>query len=154
MGTTTIRRRAPSTRSGPAATALAFLALLALSACSKGSSGGSGGTEPAPGARPSSMAQLTILSPTNGETVQGPNVQLKISLEGAHIVQATSRNLKPDEGHIHVSLDGQIVSMTFGLEQAIPNVAPGQHTLRVEFVANDHSPFDPRVFKELVFTVR
>jgi hypothetical protein len=133
--------------------AAALAATLAvLPACSK-SGTSNGGTEPAPGVRPSSTAQLQILSPTNGETVQGPNVPLEVSLEGAHIVSTTSRNLKPDEGHLHVSLDGQIVSMTFGLDQAIPGVAPGQHTLRVEFVANDHSPFDPRVFKELVFTV-
>jgi hypothetical protein len=33
-------------------------------------------------------------------------------------------------------------------------VAPGQHTLRVEFVASDHLPFDPRVISEVVFEVK
>ena len=54
----------------------------------------------------------------------------------------------------HVYLDGSIVSMTFGQDQTIPSVTPGQHVLRVEFVASDHRPFDPRVITQIVFEVR
>ena len=62
-------------------------------------------------------------------------------------------HIVPDEGHLHVFLDGSIVSMQFGLDGSLPNVAPGQHVLRVEFVASDHLPFDPRLFQSVVFTV-
>ena len=51
-------------------------------------------------------------------------------------------------------LDGNIVSMTFGLSQTVPNVTPGQHVVRVEFVGSDHRPFDPRDFVEVTFTVQ
>jgi hypothetical protein len=116
-----------------------------------GSPGTSGASTPAP--RPSSTAKLSIVAPANGQTVAGPKVNLKLALAGAKIVQATSTNLKPDEGHLHVYLDGRIVSMTFGLDQEIPDAAPGQHVIRVEFVASDHAPFAPRVFAQVVFTV-
>ena len=44
--------------------------------------------------------------------------------------------------------------MNYGLTQTIPDVPPGQHTLRVEFVASDHLPFNPRVFTGVVFVVK
>jgi hypothetical protein len=77
-----------------------------------------------------------------------------LRLEGATIVPQTSTDLKPDEGHVHVLLDDTLISMIEGLEQVIPNVEPGMHRLTVEFVANDHAPFDPRVVTVVVFEVR
>jgi hypothetical protein len=50
-----------------------------------------------------------------------------------------------------VILDDQLISMTSGFEQTIPDVAPGQHLLKVEFVASDHAPFDPRVIAAVSF---
>lgn len=129
----------------------ALIAVMALAACSGGGQGQRGDT---PQSRPSSTAQLSIVLPTNGESVTGPSVELKVSLKGAEIVPATTTKLSPDKGHLHVFLDDSLVSMTFGLDQQIPNVAPGQHVLRVEFVASDHAPFDPRVFKSVIFEVK
>jgi hypothetical protein len=126
---------------------------LVMAACS---SGGSTTTQQpgTPQVRPNSPAQLAIVLPKNGETVTGPSVELKVSLKGAEIVPAVTTKLSPDKGHLHVYLDNNLVSMTFGLDQMIPNVAPGQHVLRVEFVASDHAPFDPRVFQSVVFEVK
>ena len=67
---------------------------------------------------------------------------------------ATSTDLKPDEGHIHVILDGQLVTMTSGTEPTIPDVAPGHHVIQVEFVANDHGPFFPNVVAVSSFEVK
>ncbi|HKN48920.1 MAG TPA: hypothetical protein VJ010_01690 [Actinomycetota bacterium] len=128
----------------------------ALTACSKGSAASPGGSPSAssPAVRLSSTAQLAIVSPKNGQVIAGSSVDLRVSLKGARIVPATTTHLVPDQGHLHVFLDNQIVSMTFGLNQTIPGVSPGQHVLRVEFVASDHGPFDPRVFVSVVFEVR
>jgi hypothetical protein len=132
---------------------------LALVACSKASGAGPGSTSTPTGSpsssapRPSTTAKLAILSPTNGQTIKGSNVLLRVSLTGARIVPSTTTNIVPDQGHLHVYLDDAIVSMTFGLRQTIPFVTPGQHVLRVEFVASDHLPFDPRLFRSVVFTV-
>lgn len=103
--------------------------------------------------RPSSTAKLAIVAPAAGAVVAGPIVRLKVDLSGAKIVDFTSTVLEPDEGHLHVLLDGRLISMTLGLEQAIPDVAPGSHVVRVEFVANDHAPFTPRVVREVTFEV-
>jgi Family of unknown function (DUF6130) len=127
----------------------------ALAAC--GGSDGSG-SSPTPTLslipRPSSSAELAVTSPGNGEIVRGSTVDLRIDLEGARIVPQTTTELAPDEGHLHVLLDGELISMTEGLRQRISDVPPGVHRLTVEFVANDHAPFDPRVIAAVVFEVR
>jgi hypothetical protein len=139
---------------------IAVAAALALAACGGGGSsgtsgptGGSGptGTPTASGPRPASTAQLTIVSPTEGQTIDGGTVALKVDLQGAKIVPATTTNIVPDEGHLHVILDEQLISMTADLEQTIPDVGPGEHLLKVEFVASDHIPFDPRVIAAVSF---
>jgi hypothetical protein len=134
----------------------ACAALVLLAACSSGGSGSStaSGASPAPGPRPSTTATLKILSPTNGQVIHGTTVDLKVSLTGAKLVSVSSTNLVPNEGHLHVSVDDTLVSMTSGLEQTIPNLTPGTHLITVEFVANDHFPFDPRVRALVSFQVK
>lgn len=102
--------------------------------------------------RPSSTAQLEIVDPAAGASFAAGTVHVKLELTGATIVPQTSTNLKPDEGHIHLSLDGKIVSMTYGLEQDVP-AAKGEHLLTAEFVATDHFPFNPRVVATTTFVV-
>jgi hypothetical protein len=104
--------------------------------------------------RPSTQGVLTIMSPKDGQTFGAGDVELKIDLEGAHLSTTTNTELVEDEGHLHVTLDDQLISMTSGLEQTLPEVAPGQHLLKVEFVANDHAPFDPRVVAAVAFQVK
>jgi hypothetical protein len=102
--------------------------------------------------RPSTAATLRIVEPKDGDVVDG-TVDVRLELEGARVVAQTSTDLQPDEGHIHVLLDDQLVSMTEGLEQTLRDLAPGLHILKVEFVANDHAPFDPRVIEAVAFEV-
>ena len=107
------------------------------------------------GARPASTATLTIVRPTDGQTVSGNQVEVVMTLDGGTIVDTASTTLTPDTGHIHLSLDGKLVSMTYGLVQLVDvsGLSPGQHTLEAEFVAADHGPFDPRVVTQTTFTV-
>ena len=140
-----------------AAGATAVLGMcLALAAC--GGGGGGGGapsqTSAAPQTRPSSTATLTLVSPTQGQVFTTSNVPVKVALEGATIVPSTSTNLTPDEGHLHLYLDNQIVSMNYQAQTVLHDVAAGPHIIRVEFVATDHAPFDPRVFIQATFTVK
>jgi len=107
--------------------------------------------EPAP--RPRSAATLAIVEPLPGVTISGSTIQIRLALTGARVVLQTSTRLVPDEGHIHVKLDGQLVSMTAGLDQEVP-VTTGPHVLEAEFVANDHLPFTPRILTTLPFIVR
>lgn len=135
------------------------VAVLAV-ACSVSACGGGGeGDGASPSAtvateRPTSSAELSIASPRNGERVTGDSVRLEIDLQGAEVVDQTSTDLRPDEGHLHVMLDGTLVSMTSGTSQRLSDLTPGEHLLQVEFVANDHAPFDPRVLAAVTFEVQ
>jgi len=127
-----------------------------LAACGSSDDGGSGATgATAPSSdRPSSTAKLSIVAPKVGEVVHGSSVDLRVKLQDAKLVPATTTHIVPDEGHLHVILDDTLISMTQGLEQTIPDVAPGEHRIMVEFVASDHAPFDPRVVSVVAFEVK
>ena len=142
--------------------ALIVATALVLAACGNSDDRGSGatgatgatGTTAPSSDRPSSTAKLAIVAPKVGEIVHGSSVDLRVRLRGARLVPATTTNIVPDEGHLHVILDDTLISMTQGLEQTIPDVAPGEHRIMVEFVASDHAPFDPRVVSVVAFEVK
>jgi hypothetical protein len=125
-----------------------------LGACSSATSASSGTPTAPVSARPGSPAKVQIITPTNGEEIHDSTVAVKVKLIGATIVQATSTNIVPTQGHLHLYLDDQIESMNFSTATTIGDVSPGLHTLKVEFVASDHLPFDPRVIAQVAFEVR
>ncbi len=138
--------------------AVAAAAVLTVAACSAPATTATPPTltpasSPTLGPRPSSPATVEIVEPANGATVVGTSVHVALKLTGAKIVDATTTNIRPDEGHVHLYLNGLVVSMNYGLEQDLP-VTPGTYVFRAEFVAADHAPFNPRVESaEVVFTV-
>lgn len=137
--------------------AIAMTMALALAACGGSDDGGGTGATGATastGGRPSSTAKLSIVAPKVGQVVHGSNVDLRVKLQDAKLVPATTTHIVPDEGHLHVILDDTLISMTEGLEQMIPDVPPGEHRIMVEFVASDHAPFDPRVVSVVAFEVQ
>lgn len=124
-----------------------FVAVLLLAACSPRAS------QPATPVRPRSTATIRILSPVPGAVITGRTLHVRLELKGAVITPETSTHLTPNRGHIHLSLDGRVVSMTFGVTQDLP-VTPGDHLLQAEFVATDHFPFNPRVVASATFTAK
>jgi hypothetical protein len=108
-------------------------------------------------ARPASTVRIQISSPSQGQVLHGTQdapalVPVRILVMGGRIVPFTSTRLRADEGHIHLFLDGALVSMSAATGASL-DVAPGSHVLQVEFVAADHAPFDPRVVSTVRFTV-
>jgi hypothetical protein len=132
------------------AVAASSIALLA-SACSSDSSAADAGS---PLARPASSGSIHIVSPTDGEVIDGSDVPVQVKLTGAKVVQATTTNVVPGQGHLHLTLDGEVVTMNFSTTDTLTDVSPGLHTLQVEFVASDHLPFDPRVIEQMTFQVK
>lgn len=112
--------------------------LILLAGCSRTSSGDTQTK------RIASTAKMSIVEPAQGAEITGNKLRVVISLEGGKIIPEATRSIKPDEGHIHLSLDGRLSTMTYGLDQQI-EVTPGSHILQAEFVAGDHAPFNPRV---------
>jgi hypothetical protein len=104
--------------------------------------------------RPSSTATLRILSPSPGQVLEGDPAQVvvRLRLVGGRIVPFTTTRIEPNQGHVHLYLDGALVSMTLALTQRL-SVSPGEHLLQAEFVAADHAPFDPRVITSVRFRV-
>lgn len=149
-------------RSRPWPAAALVVLLLAVAGCTSSTSAGFSPAPSAPaslaaptpaGSRPSSPAVVTIVSPTANEVVTGSTLHIVISLQNATIVPATTTNITPTTGHVHLYVDNALVSMNYGLTQDLP-VHPGTYVLKAEFVAADHAPFDPRVWSpEILFTV-
>jgi hypothetical protein len=104
--------------------------------------------------RPSTVARLAILSPHEGEVFRGDRaaIPVHLQLDGGKIAPFTSLRLVPNEGHIHLYLDGSLVSMATAPDAQIA-ASLGQHELRAEFVAVDHGPFEPRVVVTVMFSV-
>jgi len=136
---------------------LAVTALTVVTAC-----GGAGAMSSTPTARatpnqasrPASPAVLTITSPANNAVITGRTVHVVVALQNATVVQQTSTHVQPDQGHVHLYLDNQLIYMQYRLQQDVP-VTPGVYALKAEFVAADHFPFNPRVWSSVViFTVR
>ena len=63
---------------------------------------------------------------------------------------------RPDEGHIHVSLDGALINMAYSATQPLPpdKLTPGTHSVQAEFVAVDHLPFANHPLAFVQFTVQ
>jgi hypothetical protein len=149
MRTTT---RGPARPQALLALGLAVVAAVTV-ACS---GGGDGGTTPSTqtSGRPSSPATLTILSPTNGQTFKaGQIIPVNVKLTGARIVKRTTTHITPTTGHLHLLVDNAIVSMNYQTTNQLEGVKPGVHVMKVEFVAADHQPFDPRVIQAVTFQV-
>jgi len=141
-----------------AATLAVVVAALAVTACSGGEDGNGGSAAPTSTAavaaeRPSSPAKLTIEQPRQGQTVKQARPELVLNLDGAKVVNQTTTRVQGDEGHIHLYVDGKLVTMNYGLRQRLPRLPPGQHVVQAEFVAADHAPFDPRVLTQAAFQV-
>jgi hypothetical protein len=139
----------PSRSNRPLRAAASLLAsvaavVLALSAC------GGGKTVVT---RPHTDARLEILSPTPNE-VTGTTVAVRFAVIGATVSPPAKNKLVPNEGHIHVSLDGKLVVMSYGTSTQLNGLSAGVHTLQAEFVANDHLPFANRVITDVIFTVK
>jgi len=103
--------------------------------------------------RPASTATITFLQPHEHEHVSGSEMNVVLNLEGGTIVQTTTTSIAPDTGHVHLLLDGALVSMTYGTEQVLDlsDVPAGRHVLTAEFVAADHLPFAPPVMTSVDF---
>ena len=141
------RSQSPRT-SGPSRPRFAVLVVVAAVALA-GCSASAAKTVP----RPHTNAQLLVLSPTANE-VTGPTLVIRFQVKGATVSPPNKLVIVPNEGHIHVSVDGKLVVMSYGVTTTLHNLTPGLHLLQAEFVANDHLPFANRVINDVQFTVK
>ena len=132
-----------------------FLVAFIIAACS----GEEAATDP--------MGTVRILEPANGATVDGPDLQVVLDIEGMEIRPAG--DMTPHSGHHHLYLDhdltdptqpipaipGQVIHMGDGSSKYVfEGVPPGEH--RIIAVVGDlvHVPLQPWVVDTVVVTVR
>jgi hypothetical protein len=129
------------------------------SATAAGGPSGSGTPAPTPyptpsgglGNRPSSPVKITLVAPTDHETVQGTSVLVRVSVTGGIVTPTLSATITPTKGHVHLYLNNQLIYMSYTLQQPI-TVQPGlEYSMYAEFVAQDHFPFDPRDITPTIF---
>ncbi len=135
------------TRGGDVNRLLAVLAAVVVTLVTACSSSGSTAQ------RPATTARLQITSPAPNQ-VTGTDPTLELNLVGAKVVAASQGPLVADQGHIHVSVDGKLVSMAYGTTQDLHGLTPGSHSVQAEFVATDHAPFRNRVVAAVLFQVQ
>jgi hypothetical protein len=104
------------------------------------------------GPRPTSSATISFAEPSPEQIVTGSMLDVRVRVENGRIVP-TAGDVTPDTGHLHLFLDGALLSMASEREQEIDiaDLPPGVHRLQAEFVAVDHAPFDPPVITAVTF---
>src|SRR3989475_13018511 len=94
---------------GPAASRAAVVAVMGFVLVVVAGCGMRGKPAAAPAGnqpRPRSTATLQILEPLPGSLLSG-KVRGRLALSGGRLIQETTTRLAPDEGHIHLLVDGQ-----------------------------------------------
>jgi hypothetical protein len=104
---------------------------------------------------------LTVSSPQDGESINGTSVTVAFEASDFTIVPTTvplaDAGLRPEanrdgEGHVHFMLDLMPIIVWESTEPyTLTDVPPGEHTLMVELVNNDHSPLSPPVVQQIRF---
>jgi hypothetical protein len=69
-------------------------------------------------------------------------IDMTIAVTGFVIVGGDPEQAAPNEGHVHVYVDGHDLGMFFSNDITLENVAAGPHELMVELAAPDHSVFE------------
>jgi hypothetical protein len=104
-------------------------------------------------ARPAATARLAILAPAPGQVVRR-TITVELELRGGRLVPLTTAKNRPNQGHMHVLVDGRVDSMAAGLHHEVRDLTAGRHEIRAEFVAADHGPFKPPVVAAVMVEVR
>jgi hypothetical protein len=99
------------------------------------------------------IKRVTVAQARSDTTVHGRTPEVRLGLKAPRILSQSSTRIRPDQGHVHLLVDGKLVTMKYRLNERLPTLSPGQHLVQVEFVAADHAPFEPRVLAQAAFQV-
>jgi hypothetical protein len=77
---------------------------------------------------------LSILSPGNGDWIEGQDVDVTLSVQNFDVANGTA------DGHIHYSIDGGDAVMKYDTDPiALTGLSFGSHSITVELVDNSHA---------------
>ena len=114
-----------------------------------------------------SPAVMLISSPQEGSIIQASNIEVSVQVFNFRVSDKLGQDPVPGEGHIHYYLDVAIPTTPgepavsapgtykadFSTSTVWEEVTPGEHTLGVQLVNNNHTPLDPPVTATVMVTV-
>src|SRR3990167_5445762 len=112
---------------------------------------------PATSAQAKGIPTLDVLTPSDGQTIYGDKVPVLLDAQNFEIVDfANNTKAVAGQGHVHLWLDDEQMtpqSAAKAIEDTFTfsDVPAGDHKLKVELVANDHSSHKPPVAAEIAF---
>lgn len=93
---------------------------------------------------------LRILSPENGAAVAGPNIELRMEVEGVELTPRQS----PNSAYVQLRLDDKPPVKAYSDSFTFQGVTPGNHMVRVELRRGNGSELNPPVRTQVRFAVR
>ena len=112
---------------------------------------------PSLSAQAKGIPTLDVLTPSEGQTIYGDKVPILLDAQNFEIVDfANNTKAVAGQGHVHLWLDDEQMtpqSAAKAIEDTFTfsDVPAGDHKLKVELVANDHSSLKPPIAKEISF---
>ena len=100
-------------------------------------------------AMPTTTGSLRVISPANGARITTTDIPVRVAVSNFRVSSANvGRPDVPNEGHIHVMVDGMTMGKLFNF-YTTPDftllgrgLTPGQHTLIFDLASNTHEDFE------------
>ncbi len=96
---------------------------------------------------------LTLVSPSDGDTVCGNPLVVVTDVQNFTLTNETIEDPPPNTGHMHVYLNGQEVAQSDQETVEISDVAEADYQLAVDLALADHSALIPYVGVTIYITV-
>lgn len=97
------------------------------------------------------QATISIVDPIEGATVPAnESFPVEIDLQGGTLT-AENRADDATEGHLHVYVDGELISMP-ATDAPEVELEPGPHEITIEFTQADHRSYEPRILDSVEVT--
>lgn len=95
---------------------------------------------------------MEIMFPSPGASVSGPDVTIEIQVTNLTLKPADGVP-QPNQGHFHIFVDNSLDYDITHKPTHTLTLSPGEHAVRVEVRDNAHFHLNPRVIREVTFTV-
>ena len=104
----------------------------------------------------SELATLSFMSPEDGATLEGTEIEVSVEVNGFEVVDKIGEAPVPGEGHIHYYIDESpptepdepavtsegTYHATTEAAHTFTDLEPGEHTVYSQLVDNDHTALD------------
>ncbi len=99
---------------------------------------------------------FTITSPNYGQIIKTDkeftDISVSLSVQDL-IVKPPGGSAEKGYGHFHFILDEGSPIVVSSKSHTLSGVSPGEHTLKVELMNNDHTPYSPPISESVSFVV-